>query len=569
MRKFKALKLFILLNFFQVNLFARVVSISDFDNELPGGHSKGQSESYEEQAIEYSNTCPSFLVKKINNDASSNLRNWNLTKAGNYDYFCAGPVNNLIDLPSPKELSNKLSSHDLTKLGNNKEKLSEECINSIDDEGRKNFFIAEYYSNMARLKVGTLASLENLQAIDSVLGESSLLDESCSSMGHSLAQSGCKKLKECKPLGGLGSQAKELEEIYPDYLNLKKEIDSLRSQTATSFRAMGPGFAPSSSIIAVNSNRINLTKEKEKQVELIEALYPALKGKAFNRTFNPAKQNFKEALESQLRETRKIISGELKELQSASDCMRGQSSKCDGFDRILKKTPPLNVKAFQAGENITYEDAQVQTYLNAADCFQKVRKAGDNQGEAISSFITNSALVVLTMGLSSYASYGRIAYLSSHEAKAASLALNELPKVASKAKMASNAALGFDIFSLGKGGVDAYQKCSKDLNQLTHHGLNKKNSEREVMCAKNTDQSLQPQLVADYRACVYHSIFSGASSILLPKSIKKAIEGSFKGLTKGMKKGIGETGKLNDKAEKNLEDEGFDEYSGSRRPASD
>lgn len=507
-------------------------------------------------------SCPEFLLKNINTDAHENLRTWYFKKAGSIDDFCSGPVKNLSEVPSSNELSKRLADHSLTKLGDDNQSLSESCISRIKDSSRKNFFVAEYYSNMARLKVASLSTLESLQSIDSVLGERSLSDKSCSSIGHSLSRKGCEKLQSCKPQGGLVDQAKELENIYPQYMSLKKEVNDLRSRAATSAMVAGPGFIPSPSLISENAERDRKVKENVDEIQLIEAMYPALKGKAFQKTLDSSKNNFEESLKKQLKETRDKISFEFQELQKATRCMSGDSRECDRFDDILKKTPPLNVEAFKSGNGLTQEDAEVQVHLNATDCFQKVRKAKKNQEEAVNSFLVNSGLTVLTMGLSSYSTYGRLAYMGAQEAKLASTAIKASTEIARKTKMASNTALGFDLFSLGKGGVDAYQKCSKDLNKLTHHGLNKRHSNSEVSCAENPSQSSQAQLIANYRACVVHSIFAGASSIILPKNIKKTLEGSFKGLTKAGKKGIGVTGNLND-------EEGEGKESSNRVPASE
>jgi hypothetical protein len=539
------ISLILFLVFFQKNTFAKSFHSSGQSSELEGGYRYNEEKEYgSAKKVRTESACPEHLIEKINKDATSSIRNWNLTKEGSYDDFCGKSVRYLSKETNSTQLSKSLSGHNLTKLGNNQEHLNLQCLNYIDDPKRENFLIAEYYSNMARLKVGALASLESLQAIDSVLGESSLDDQNCSSLVHKMAQSGCEKLKVCKPQGGLEKQVKELEEIYPGYINLKKEVDDLRSQKTTSILASNPVTLSQPSRNLENVERGTKITEKLKQIEFLEAMYPALKGKVFNATFNQSKNNFKEALVNQLKETRKVISGELKELQGATECMNGHTSMCGRFDEVLKKLPPLDIKAFNNGASLTQEDAQVQTHLIAADCFQKVRKAGDNQSDAISGFAVNAGLVVLTMGLSSYASYGRMAFLAARQSKLAAEVAAVMPQVASRAKIASQAALSFDIFSLGKGGLDAYQKCSKDLNKLTDSGLNKDHLSKDVACAENPEQSSQAQLVADYRACVIHSVFAGASNVLLPKPVKKALEGRFKGLTKGVKKGLGESGRM-------------------------
>jgi hypothetical protein len=569
-----------LLVFFQNISFSRVISEHDLDpyskaarKEIADRDSAERDLAERIKALEVESrsrlVCPNFLLNKIDSDASSNLRNWNLTKAESFDHFCAGPVKNLIEVPSSKELSKRLAQHALTKLGDSNQSLSKDCIDLVKDPERKNFFVAEFYSNMARLKTASLASLESLQAIDSVLGERSLGDKSCPSVGHSLTREGCEKLQACKPQGGLSDQAKELESIYPLYMSFKKEVDTLKEEIALSNFAL-QDTPPPLSLVNENMEKRRKVKEMLDFIKGIEEMYPALKGKAFQKTFDPSKNNFEEALKKQLKETRDKISSEFEELKKAISCMNGHSGECNDFDDILRKTPPLNIQAFKSGNRLTQEDAEVQAHLIATDCFQKVRKAKGNQDEAVSSFLVTSGLVVLTMGLSSYAGYGRLAYMSAQEAKLASTAIKasaEIGDIVSKAEIASRVAYGFDVLALGKGVVDAYRKCSKDLNQLTNYGLKK--TTLKVSCAENPSQSSQAQLMADYRACVVHALFAGASSLILPKNIKKTIEGAFKGLTKGIKKGIGETGNLKDKAEKNPKDEGIDEYSGSRRPASE
>ena len=217
---------------------------------------------------------------------------------------------------------------------------------------------------------------------------------------------------------------------------------------------------------------------------------------------------------------------------------------CRDFDDLLKKTPPLHIEDFKNGESLSREDGQIQAYLGAVECRQKIREVKQNQDEAIGDFAVGTALTVLTFGVSSYASYTRAAassiktsvLLPSVADKGA--VLDAAVNLSHKARLASRSILGLDLYTLGKNGVEAYDHCSKELNQLSNQKFKKTNSQFDVSCpTKFTQASSQPQLVANYRSCVAKSIVAGVAGMMLPPEVREGIEGPFKGFISILKKG--------------------------------
>ena len=504
-------------------------------SEEEGMYSKNQSRFWD--------SCPYYLIEKIEADSSLSVRNWRGKKEGSSDDYCSNALSRLVESPDAVEISKRLSFHPMTSLGDGGKTLSEQCMKSLKDPERRKLLVAEYHSNMARLKVASLASLESMTAIDSLLGKSSLSDVDCVDDKMSHIVQGCQKLKSCQAQGGLDLQASELQSIYPQYLSLKKELSNLRSANALASMSMGPAYITNSTQILENAEREKRASEDEKKIQALEAIYPLLGGKVFNQTLDLSKQNYKEAIQKQLEKSREKILEEFKQYHKGVQCMNGVGG-CSDFDDVLKKTPPLYIEDFNNGKHLSREDGQVQAYLGAVECRQKIREVKLNQDEAISDFAVGTALTALFFGVSSYASYTRAAassiknsvLLSSFADK--TTALDAALNLSHKATLASRSILGFDLFTLGKNGKDVLDHCSKELNLLSKQNLQNKNSKVDVTCpSKFTQASSQPQLIANYKSCVSKAILTGFTGILLPSDIRENIEGPFKGAIGLFKKG--------------------------------
>jgi hypothetical protein len=480
-------------------------------------------------------SCPFDLIERIDGDANVNVRNWYGKKIGNSDDYCTNALSKLVETPDATELSNRLFSHPLTALGNNEKNISERCINLVKDPVGRKFLVAEYYSNMARLRIASVASLESMAAIDSLLGKKGLPDVECPREGMPYVIQACKKLKSCEPRGGLALQAQELQDVYPQYMTLKKEIADLRSANTLSVVNMGPGYTPHREKILEFSAREKKAAENENKVKALESIYPTLKGKEFLKTFDPSKQNFLEAIKNQIKKSRVKVFEQFKEYQEGVYCMRGVGG-CAGFDELLYKTPPLNIEHFNRGDELSFEDGQVQAYLGAVECRQNIRKVNENQSEAFKDFVLGTTLALTTIGISAYASYCKAAvsaiensvFLSTFANRAA--VLDAAVNLSQKATVASRTVLGFDLFTLGKNGVGAYNHCSKELNKLSNQKYKKNTSKEDVLCPSQFAQSSsQPQLVANYRSCVAKSIVAGVAGMVIPSNLRENVEGPFKG----------------------------------------
>ncbi len=532
-------------NFFGERLsFAKIVHPTFEDShqlriklsaEEEGEYLKNQSMAWD--------SCPYELIKKTEEDAKVYLRNWRGKKEGSSDQYCSNALSKLVDTPDIIEISKRLAHHPMTSLGDSEKSLSEKCINSVKDPERRKLLVAEYHSNMARLKVASLASLESMVAIDSLLGKSSLQDVDCDKDDMSHVLEGCQKLKACQPQGGLDIQASELQAVYPQYLALKKEVSDLRSANALSSMSMGQAYVPNPTQILANTDREKKAVEYEAKIKALESIYPLLSGKVFNQTIDLSKQNFKEAIQQQLEKSREKILEQFKSFHGGVQCMNGVGG-CRDFDDLLKKTPSLHVEDFKNGESLSREDGQIQAYLGAVECRQKIREVKQNQDEAIGDFAVGTALTVLTFGVSTYASYTRAAasfiktsVLLPSVADNGAI-IDAAVNLSQKARLASRSILGLDLYTLGKNGVEAYNHCSKDLNQLSNQRFKKNNSRFDVSCPNEfTQASSQPQLVANYRSCVAKSIVAGVAGMMLPPEVRASIEGPFKGVISILKKG--------------------------------
>lgn len=455
--------------------------------------------------VSASNGCPSYLLEKVKEDSKIGIRNWVGKKSGSSDDYCSNALSKLTDTPDAAELSKRLASHPMTSFGDKGESLSESCLSSVQDPERKKLLVAEYHSNTARLKVASISSLESMAAIDSLLGKNSLQDVDCSQSGMPRMEANCKKLKSCQARGGLEQQAKEIQDIYPQYIALKKEVSNLNSSNALSAMSMGPGYVSNPAQISAMKERSDKSSENQKKILALEAMYPALTGKGFKSTFETSKQNFQEALRSQLEKSREKISEQFNDYQKGIRCMSGKGGSCDHFDKTMKSAPPLNIQAFKRGEGLSVEDSHVQAYLGAVECRQKIREVHENQNEALKDLALGTALTVGTMGLGSVAATAKLASTSAKTAAQAA-------QFGSRARMASNALVGVDLISLGQGGKEAYEHCSKSLNQLSGAQPKNDSSKTESSCPSDSGSSAIPQLSADYRACVAQVLLQGVTN---------------------------------------------------------
>lgn len=455
--------------------------------------------------VSASNGCPSYLIEQVKEDSKIGIRNWVGKKSGSSDDYCSNALSKLTDTPDAAELSKRLASHPMTSFGDKGESLSESCLSSVQDPERKKLLVAEYHSNTARLKMASLSSLENMAAIDSILGKNSLQDVDCSQSGMPHLEGNCKKLKSCQARGGLEQQAKEIQDIYPQYIALKKEVSNLNSSNALSAMSMGSGYVSNPAQISAMKERSDKSSENQKKILALEAMYPALTGKVFNSTFDPSKQNFQEALRSQFEKSRQKISEQFNDYQKGIRCMSGKSGSCDHFDKTMKSAPPLNIQAFKRGAGLSVEDSHVQSYLGAVECRQKIREVHENQNEALKDLAVGTALTIGTMGLGSIAATAKLASTSAETAVQAA-------QFASRARMASNALVGVDLVSLGQGGKEAYEHCSKSLNQFSGAQPKNDSSKTEASCPSDSGSSAIPQLSADYRACVAQVLLQGVTN---------------------------------------------------------
>ena len=503
--------------------------------EEEGEYLKNQSMAWD--------SCPYSLIQKTEEDAKLSVRNWYGKKVGKSDDFCSNALSKVIETPEASELSRRLASHPMTDLGDHAKNLSEKCINSVKDPDRRKFLVAEYYSNMTRLKIASIASLESMAAIDSLLGKNTLKGVECPRDGMPYVVQACQKLKACESRGGLDLQAKELQEVYPQYIALKKEVDDLRAANVLAVTSMGPGYTPHREKILEYAEREKKAAENEKKIRAIESIYPTLTGKEFLKNFDFSKQNFIEAIGKQIEKSREKVWEQFKEYQTSVQCMQGVGG-CADFDKVLSKTPHLNVEDFNRGESLSIEDAQVRDYLGAVECRQTIRKVKENQNEALKDLGVGVALTLTTIGIGAYASYCKASVSAlKNSVLLPSLATREAVldaavSLSKKATLASRSILGFDLFTLGKNGVEAYSHCSKELNQLSNQKYKKITTSEDVLCPSElTQASSQPQLVANYRSCVAKSILAGVSGMMLPPEVRESIEGPFKGFIGIVKKG--------------------------------
>ena len=215
-------------------------------------------------------------------------------------------------------------------------------------EHKKQLAVAEYYSSLRRLSDGVERSLQNITAIDLMIGNNSLLEDvSCNSF-DSLSQdtvNQCRTAQQCP-----ANNSSSLQESAKDTLlalqaveAIEKEIRRIKNVTFMKF-----------------TERQEKMKELRERQQNIQSFYPWLSGKVFKEGYNARDYtNYAESsderksemeaqiaglIQDQLTHTREKLKERTEDFLKASDCIKGEESLCEELDmeKILAKAPPIN-----------------------------------------------------------------------------------------------------------------------------------------------------------------------------------------------------------------------------------
>ena len=434
-------------------------------------------------------------------------------------------------------------------------------------ESKKKLAVAEYYSSLRRLSDGVERSLQNITAIDIMIGEESLLaDISCKSFDplSREVKSQCSSVKQCSNKAiGQNSSSKNtvLEESAKDTLLALQGIEAIEKEIK---RLKGPRAK-------------NLRKNKEKISELeerkrnLQSLYPWIVGKTFKDGYNardyanwtneesPENRSFENKMagliKDQLTHTREKLKERKEDFIKASACIKGDEDLCDELDmaKVLAKAPPINhgevfererkkeLKKKSEENNLNSEErkeyrelltkaGEADGLFELAGCLQTQRKAVKQVNRELALGALDIGIVIGTMGLGSPYVVGRLAL--------------RLGSTVSKATQAKNLSKAKRLQYLGIFGTDVslstpYMKeavnvCEDTLNQLEETASTEKtaNEETSKMCE---NLPIRAKQTSDLKSCILQASLAslpitlpilGLSGMAVAKKLRGAKAGS-------------------------------------------
>ena len=522
--------------------------------------------------------CPKFILRQqILRDQKSSLT------TDSPDEICStGTTNNLnhfenahklesylqnnphfSNLNTPPHFSSCLSQGVLVPL--NLGKTSFHIQEKFLPEHKKKLAVAEYYSSLRRLSDGVERSLQNITAIDLMIGQNALLkDISCNNF-ELLSQdvtNQCRAVKQCP-----ANNSSPLQESAKDTLLALQAVETIEKERLRLVAERGKLGG------SINQNRYqrraNPNKQKieeltgqirdlEERQQNIQSFYPWILGKQFKKDYNAKDYtNYAQSseerqremeiqiaglIQNQLTHTRAKLKERTEDFLKASACIKGEESLCEDLDveKVLAKAPPidhneiferdrkkelkskmeegvLSPEERQEYRRLVTREGTADGLFQVVSCLQTQRKAVRDVHKELALGALDVGIVVGTMGLGTPIVAGRIALrLGSALSKAQKL---------SKARRIQNLGIfGTDVSLSTPYMKEAMNICEDELNQLEETtaggGNNNKVCEKVPVRAKHTSDLKSCILQASLASLPITLPILGLSGMAVAKRLK-------------------------------------------------
>ena len=427
-------------------------------------------------------------------------------------------------------------------------------------ENKKKLAVAEYYSSLRRLSDGVERSVQNITAIDLMIGNSLLSDVSCNSLDSiSTVQAGqCRSVKQC-PINSNNNPQLMRESAQDTLLALQgiEAIDKERLRLVAERGKLGGSINQHRNQRRVNPNQQKIEeltgqiRELEERKQNLQNLYPWVLGKKFKDGYRQedyigyanSSEAGKREMESQvaglireqLSHTRDQLKERTKEFIKASSCIKKEENFCEELDipKVLANTPPINhteiferdrqkeLKKKSKADSLTLEErteyrrlltqvGEVDGLFSLVDCLQTQRKAVKDVNRELALGALDVGIVVGTMGLGSAAIAGRLALRMGS-------ALSKAEKL-SKAKRLQNLGIfGTDASLSAPYMQEAMNVCEDQINQLeemqnteqTFHAQQTANTEQTTNAEQTANKNkncknlpVRAKHTSDVKACL-------------------------------------------------------------------
>lgn len=501
--------------------------------------------------------CPRWMNQKLKDNRESGL----FGIVGSPNYICNTPEKegeeflrtNFFD--GPESLENYLSSHPATAIPGVDPGHISSCVSSgyttggsgrtpkktvtYHQEERK-AIVADWYYSMKRLNTGTIGTIESIASIDSILlkdvssSESKLLpkdkfwskgtDNSCVVAHLPQASARCEQLKtSCKPQGGLGKLVIETE-------GALKQRDELREQMKQIKYPRGRRKSDDPQVLAAKAAK----KEIEQKIQLVENLYPMIKGAEFEdyaEDGKASKKQIREGIVRQLVANREKLVEKLDNNRKASKCLNSyqyDSDACDEIDNIIAANPESPRINFNDEEEKQAKLGSLfaQGELDDAKCLRQAKGIRDGADAALKDFAINAGVTIATAGLGSVVAGARAATSvvqgASKLAKAGQVVKNIGAGFRGTAGLARASMIGVDLYY----GSDSIRAASAACDHML---VNAEQRQEENFSCPQSPSSSMPTAISDWKMCVL-AVGTGSLQLipymtpLAAKAAKRAIQ---------------------------------------------
>ncbi len=477
------------------NIFDSVLSFfSSGDNQGPDCADEDLSEEIAEKLR--SEVCPHFLMEQIANRDSKKM------------FFGLSDVsadNQCKNFYSDKSFKN---TQELENYLKDKKPFSEintvpvaDCLShpfpvaglltSSEEalpEDKHKQALAEYYLSQQRLESGMSRTLQDIAAIDQLIGNSPLKEINCKKFQLTL-----NTFTECQSLQKCSSSEELIEQSAQETIKAVKAIQAI-DQRIKDLKGPRNRYA--------NKNKEKIQELKERKA-VFQSLYPWTVGRIFQKGYeeNSSVEQTAQLIKDQMSYTRGKLKENIHEMQEAVSCIR-YSRNCDDveFDKVMSKTPNLDteqifqinkIKSMSDSETASLPEIQrkktkehltAKSYFDGVQCRQKLREDVSSANKELGFFALDVGLTVATVGLGSAAVMGRLAIRAGGQI--------------SKAQRLQNLGLmGVDISFSAPYINKAINDCDHYMNQLEQKAVRPANN----IC---TELPVRSKITSDLKSCL-------------------------------------------------------------------
>jgi hypothetical protein len=411
--------------------------------------------------------CPAYVLKSIEGDSIAS----SMPERAAPEEICKSA--DRVIFKTASDLEQGLRNLDLTTLSKSMPPIESSCLlritgkNQGQKDKRRSLVVTEYYYLMNRLKMGSALHLDEVAAIDSILGKPVLAGVNCRQFSHfGQLEASCSKLKadqKCK---------------------LQNSVSVLAKQTMLALQARR---------ILDQEIRKNPTPEKKANIEaavkVMRQKYPWMGGAIFRDQCAAFKKCSEDqvarAITAQLSDDRAKHLADAYAIQVPVKCLQGQSAldkSCQDLESTIESMPEFDTALF--GESAS--NKELRTEMDRVICQRYERSRKDTVKKIKKEIGINAGISLLSLGTGTFL---RSAFLASRIKNLGTLSKTGL----------WTAALGVNVAYATPAIKEAKAQCDERLNFAIEEGLSKPHS--EVSCPKEMSYGTG-NAVYDHHGCM-------------------------------------------------------------------